>query len=337
MIGRRIASMGIGVLLLASVAHAGADDRVTGTFTVNGKTTKFSEVYATIESDPATPSTHYLMLVLSDLPVPPADRTPSGLLRLAMAGRIHALRIRWTDATDTLAVVPYHNGIADSGRAFQQMAVIDITKYDESNVDLEFYSKALGLPWGFKAKIKTDVAKGGVADLEPFAGAKPAASDTGAAPGSAGAGAGAPVARRQLGAMGYEFKPDAFFQAIGDRNPAAVDLFLTAGMSPNVKNDQNRHALNHAVLLCGADAAKASAIVIALVKAKGDLKSKDPDNNTTPLLGAMQSCTVEAIDVLLKAGSDLTAKSAGGATALQLAEAFGRAEVAAILRKAGAK
>ena len=143
--------------------------------------------------------------------------------------------------------------------------------------------------------------------------------------------------KRQLGALGYEFKPEAFFQAIGDRNVAAVDIFLQAGMSPNVKNEQGRYALNHAVLFCGQDAATASAVIVALVKAKGDVKTRDPDNKTTPLVGAVQSCAVSAVEALLAAGSDLSAKSAGGMTALQLADVFQRPEIAAALRKAGAK
>ena len=143
--------------------------------------------------------------------------------------------------------------------------------------------------------------------------------------------------KRQLGGLGYEFKPEAFFQAIGERNVAAVNLFLQGGMSPNLKNEQGRYALNHAVLFCGQDAATASAIVVALVKAKGDVKTKDPDNKTTPLVGSVQSCAVTAVDALIAAGSDLTAKSAGGMTALQLADIFGRPEISAALRKAGAK
>ena len=108
-------------------------------------------------------------------------------------------------------------------------------------------------------------------------------------------------------------------------------------MSPNVKNDQGRYALNHAVLFCGQDAATASAVIVALVKGKGDVKTKDPDNKTTPLVGAVQSCTVDAVEALIAAGSDLSAKSAGGMTALQLADIFQRPEIAAALRKAGAK
>jgi ankyrin repeat protein len=179
--------------------------------------------------------------------------------------------------------------------------------------------------------VKAAVANGGVAVLEPDA--EPASTAVAGADDPANMAA----VRQQIVKMGYELKPEALFQAIGDRNAAAVQLFLKAGISPNAKNEQGRHPLNHAVLFCAADQDQSAAIIIALVNAKSDVKSQDPDNKTTPLVGAVQSCKAEAIDALIKAGSDLGAKSAGGMTALQLADVFGRQDIAALLRKAGAK
>jgi hypothetical protein len=329
---------GAAVLLLALVAAPlQAADKATGTFTVEGKTVRFTEVYASLERDPADASTKYLMLLVTDVPVAPADRVPDRLLALANAGTIHAVRIRWTYGADNVTVTPYHRGIAASGRAFQRFATLNLTKFDDTSVDAEFKAKMLGQTWFFNAIVKAAVAQGGVATLEPDAevvaeapAGTAAASDKPGTPN-------ATALKQQLGALGYEFRPEAFFQAIGDHNAAAVDLFLKAGMSPNVKNDQGRYALNHAVLFCGQDAASASAVVVALVGAKADVKTKDPDNQTTPLVGAVQSCSIEAVDALIAAGSDLSAKSAGGMTALHLADIFQRAEIAAALRKAGAK
>jgi hypothetical protein len=309
-----------------------AADKATGTFTVGGKTVRFTNVYASLERDPIRADRKYLMLLVADVAVAPTDRVPERLLALAKAGTIHAVRIRWTYGTDALAVVPYHREIAESGRAFQGLSTLNLSAFDDTSVEAEFKSKMLGQAWQFNAIVKAAVAPGGVAALEPDAPVL-AESPAGAAPGAADASA----LKRQLGGLGYEFKPDAFFQAIGDRNAAAVDLFLKAGMSPNIKNEQGRYALNHAVLFCGQDAASASAVIVALVKAKGDVKTKDPDNKTTPLVGAVQGCTVDAVTALVAAGSDLSAKSAGGMTALQLADIFQRAEIAAALRKAGAK
>jgi hypothetical protein len=334
--GRRLlARISVGALVSGVAILAAPADKVSGSFTVEGKTTKFSEVYATLETDPGQPAKHYLMLLVADVAVTPVDRAPARLLTLAKAGRVHALRIRWTYGGDAVAVVPYHEGIAESGRAFPQMTTLNLTKYDDSNIDAEFKSKVLGQSWQFAAAIKAAVANGGVATLEPDVDATVPASPANAP--AASGGGDATALKRQLGALGYEFTPNAFFQAIGEHKVSAVELFLQAGMSPNIKDDRGRYALNHAVLSCGADAAQASAVVVALVRAKGDVKTKDPDNKTTPLVGAVQSCNVEAIDALIKAGSDLTAKSAGGMTALQLADIFQRPDIAALLRKAGAK
>ena len=321
-----------GLLLALVAASASAADKATGTFTVDGKTVRFTQVYASLERDPAAAGRKYLMLLVSDVAVAPADRGPDRLLALAKAGTLHAVRIRWTYGTDGLAVVPYHRDIAESGRAFQGLSTLNLMAFDDVTVEAEFKSKMLGQAWHFNAIVKAAVAQGGVAALEPDV---PVLAE---APGGAASGAAnATALKRQLGGLGYEYKPDALFQAIGDSNLEAVTLFLKAGMSPNIKNEQGRYALNHAVLFCGRDAAAASAVLVALVKAKGDVTTRDPDNKTTPLVGSVQSCTVDAVQALIAARSDLSAKSAGGMTALQLANIFGRPEIADALRQAGAK
>jgi hypothetical protein len=324
------------VLALAATPAVAAD-KATGTFTVDGRTTRFTEVYASLERDAAVAGRKYLMLLVTDVPVAPADRMPDRLLALAKAGTIHAVRIRWVYGEDNVTVTPYHREIAESGRAFPRFATLNLSKFDDASVDAEFKAKMLGQAWFFNAIVKAAVAQGGVATLEPEA-PLPAEAPADAASGGAGRSAGdASALKRQLGGLGYEFTPESFFRAIGERNVAAVELFLQGGMSPNQKNEQGRYALNHAVLVCGQDAGSASAVVVALVKAKADVRTKDPDNKTTALVGSVQSCTLEAVQALIAAGSDLSAKSAGGATALQLAEIFGRPEIAAALRKAGAK
>src|SRR5262245_44644361 len=108
-----------GLLLALAAAPVLAADKATGTLTVEGNTVRFTQVYASLERDPARADRKYLMLLVSDVAIAPADRTPDRLLALAKAGTIHAVRIRWTYGYDTLAVIPYHRDIAESGRAFQ--------------------------------------------------------------------------------------------------------------------------------------------------------------------------------------------------------------------------
>ncbi len=326
-----------GVLGLALLAPpAGAQDSVIGTFTVNGRTTRFAHVYATLAADPRDPAQEYLIMLASDVPVAPADRSPGRLQTLAAAGSLHAVRIRWKQGVDDVSVVPYHAQVAESGRAFRSMATLNLTAYDGQRVHAEFKAKMLGQTWFFNALVKAAIVKGGVAMIEPDVEAT-MAEVAPAGGGAAGNPSNPTALKRALGGLGYEFTPDAFFQAIGDHNPKAVTLFVQAGMSPNQKNGQNRFALNHAVLFCASAPDEAAAVIAALVAGKADVKSKDPDNGTTALVGAVQSCPPSAIETLVKAGSDLAAKSNGGMTALQLANIFQRAEVAAVLAKAGAK
>jgi hypothetical protein len=270
------------------------------------------------------------MLLVSDVPVAAADRTPERLLALAKSGRVHALRIRWVYGTDTVLVAPYHQGVAESGQAFSRFTTLDLRKFDDKHIDAEFKSKMLGQTWFFSAAVKADVAQGAVAILEPEA---EAATTAARAPGDSDATA----LKRQLGAMGYAFNTDAFFQAIGDRDPKAVDLFLQAGMSANAANGQPHSPLHHAVLMCGADGAKAGAIIQSLIRAGADGKSKDPSTGIPTLIASLQTCPPDAIEAIVKGGADLSAKAPSGLTALQLAEIFSRQDVAEMLRRNGAK
>ena len=319
-----------GLILALAFATAvwAAADKALGTFTVSGKTVRFTEVYATLERETPESSRQYLMLIVADRKVAAPDRTPARLQALAQAGNLHALRIRWTYGTDELMVVPYHRGVVQSGRAFADLATLNLARLDDRNVGAEFKSKMLGQDWHFNAIVEAAIAKGRLAVLEPDA-EQPSAAVEADSPGES-----TPMAlKRRLGAMGYEFTPPAFFQAIADRRVGAVELFVHAGMSPNAQDDRKHFALNYAVLFCAADPASASAVVLALVRAKADVRARDPDNQTTPLLGAVQSCTVEAIAALLDAGSDPSARSAGGATALQLAEIYQRPDVVKLLKR----
>jgi hypothetical protein len=326
-----VARRAIACAILASAAvAAAAQDSAIGTFTVGGKTTKLSHIYATMEAAPEEATQKYLILLVSDVPVAPADRLPARLMALAKSGALHAVRLRWKYGVDEVAVVPYHAAVAETGRAFASMSTVNLSALDENRVHAEFKSKMLGQTWFFNAIVKAAIVKGGVATLEP-------AVDVALELPAAGGKADPSSAKRALGAMGYEFTPDALFQAIGDRKAQAVTLFIQAGMSLNQKDAQGRYPLNHAVLFCAESPEESGTVIQALLAGKADVNKKSPDNGTTPLVGATQSCSVDAISALVKAGSDLTAKANSGLTALALAKIYQRADVVAILQKAGAK
>jgi hypothetical protein len=318
-------------VLSGSSVQAAAQGSVLGTFTVGGRTTRFNHIYATLETSPSNASEKYLILLVSDVPVAPADRSPDRLTALSKAGALRAVKLRWKYGVDEIAVVPFHPSIPESGRAFASLSTVNLSALDDKRVHAEFKSKMLGQTWFFNALIKSPILQGGVAILEPDADRSlPTASESGVE-------ADPMTLKRALGALGYEFKPDALFQAIGDRNAEAVTLFLQAGMSPNQQDDQKRYPLNRAVLFCAQSQVESEAVIRALLAGKADVGTKDPDNGTTALVGAVQSCSAAAVEALVKAGSDLTARSNGGMTALQLAKIFGRADVTAVLEQAGAR
>jgi hypothetical protein len=187
MIERVIRRLGAVVLLALVAAPLPAADKATGTFTVDGKTVRFTEVYASLERDPVTAGRKYLMLLVTDVAVAAADRAPDRLLALARAGAIHAVRIRWTYGEDNVTVTPYHRDIAESGRAFQRFATLNLSRFDDVNVDAEFKAKMLGQSWFFNAIVKAAVAQGGVATLEPDASVVAESPDGGTAPAAAAA------------------------------------------------------------------------------------------------------------------------------------------------------
>lgn len=323
--------LAVAFAVFVAVADAGAQDSVLGTYTVGGKTVKFTNIYATMEASPAEASQKYLILLVTDVAVAPADRSPTRLASLASSGTLHAVRLLWRYGFDDITVVPYHSGVAESGRAFASMSTVNLSALNETRVHAEFKSKMLGQTWFFNAIVKAAIAQGSVATLEPAV-AVPVEA------GSGPAGKGDPSAtKRALGAMGYEFTPAAFFQAIADRKAKAVTLFIQAGMSPNQKDGQGNYALNYAVLFCAQSPDESADVIQALLAGKADVKTKDPQNGTTPLVGATQSCSASAVEALVKAGSDLKAKANSGMTALQLAKIFQRADIVAVLEKAGAK
>jgi hypothetical protein len=96
MLARLLFRFSAGALLALAAAPAFAADKVAGVFTVDGKTVRFAEVYATLERDPVDTGRKYLILLVADVPVAPADRVPERLLALAKAGTVHGVGIRWT-------------------------------------------------------------------------------------------------------------------------------------------------------------------------------------------------------------------------------------------------
>jgi hypothetical protein len=348
-ISRAMVLPALAVVLCASSARAA--DSVTGTFTVKGKTHLFKQVAVTKTSNPAEPGSQYLVVLVSDVAVAAADQKPARLAELARDGKLRAVRVVWKEGFDSLTATPYHNALEDNGQPTTGGAQIDLQAYDDKRLEAQINSKALGQDWHFKATLKAAIGTM-TSTAEDFRDPAPVVAPggverekTSAAAGTAGAGAASGAGakdstalKRTLGKLGYEYTGEAFSHAVKDGNLDAVTLFLQIGMSPDSKDSLNTPVLMSAVTQCTSEpSGNRIEIVKALLAAKAAVDPKD-QNGSTPLLWSVTAqCPTDFARALLAAGANPNVKAKGGGTPLMLAKVFQRADLIALLEKAGAK
>ena len=305
---------------------AQAATKVIGTFTVAGKTTTWKNIYVTRHEDIGQPSQHFLVVLVADRPVAEADQVPGRMQDLAAGGQLRAIRMVWHEGRDGITTTPFHKDASDSGTVTMSGAILDLTRYDEQQLEAQFKSKMLGQNWHFNAFFKGTVAQGPPMKAEEFDAPPPTTKAvTGTDPTSL---------KRRVGSLGYEWTDEGFMQAVKAPNVEAVQVFLQGGLSANTKDEQGLAALMFASMSCARNAEGYEAITEALLAAGADANVKD-QNNSTPLIWAAQACSPRVVGALIKAGGDVNAKANGGASALMMAEVMQRNEVAAIAEAGG--
>jgi hypothetical protein len=331
-------------LVLLSASAAGAADSVLGTFTVKGKTHLFKQVAVTKTSNPAEPGSKYLVVLVSDVAVAAADQKPARLTELARDGKLRAVRVVWKEGFDSLTATPYHDALEDNGQPTTGGAQIDLQAYDDKRLEAQINSKSLGQDWHFKATLKAAVGTM-TSTAEDFRAPAPVVAPggverdkTAAGPGGAGVAKDSTALKRTLGKLGYEYTPEAFSHAVKDGNLDAVTLFLQIGINPDAKDSIGAPVLMSAVTMCTtAPAGARIEILKALLAAKAAVDPKD-ENGSTPLLWSVTAqCPTDFARALVAAGANPNVKAKGGGTPLMLAKVFQRADLIALLEKAGAK
>ena len=329
----------IACTLLFSLPGRAADTAI-GTFVVNGKTHILKQVYVTRAAEPDSPTTAYLSVLVSDVAVDPAARTTARLAELAATGKVHAVRVVWSEGLDRVVTTPFAAGVDDSGQPTTGGAIIDLQGYDEVRLKARITSKMLGQNWHFSATISAAVVRVAVTD-ENRRDTVPVVAPTGLERETAVERDGPidPTAdKRTLGRLGYAYDNESFTQAVTDGNLAAVRLFLRLGTSPNGKDSVGRFALISAVTMCTREPqGDRLGILQALLAAKATVDVKD-DNGSSPLLWSVTAqCPTDFARALVAAGADVNVKAKGGGTPLMLANVFKRDDLIALLVKAGAK
>ena len=136
-------------------------------------------------------------------------------------------------------------------------------------------------------------------------------------------------ARRELVRRNIAYTEASFSEYVEKGDKAVVDLFLTAGMSPDAKSKDGVTALTFA-------ARGGHTEIVTLLLAKGaDANTKDKDGNTALNTAAVYGHT-EMVNLLIAKGADVNAKDKDGFTALMEAARVNNIEVVKALLNKGA-
>lgn len=138
------------------------------------------------------------------------------------------------------------------------------------------------------------------------------------------------AARERLARKNVPFNEAAFARAVDGGDTETVDLFLTAGMSPDVRDGAGGTAL------FGAAARGRNDISRKLLGAGADVNARDTDGSTA-LMQSAAGGHQETTEVLLAAGADVNLRDNKGQTALMRAAARGHADLVRELIRRGAR
>ena len=138
------------------------------------------------------------------------------------------------------------------------------------------------------------------------------------------------AARERLAQKNIPFNEAAFARAVDGGDTETVDLFLAAGMSPDVRDGGGGTAL------FGAAARGRNDISRKLLSAGADVNARDADGSTA-LMQSAAGGHQETTGVLLAAGADVNLRDNKGQTALMRAAARGHADLVRELLLRGAR
>ncbi|HEX8561058.1 MAG TPA: ankyrin repeat domain-containing protein [Pyrinomonadaceae bacterium] len=138
------------------------------------------------------------------------------------------------------------------------------------------------------------------------------------------------AAREKLAQKDIPFSEVAFSRAVEEGDTDAVDLFLAAGMGPDVRDGDGATALGRAA------ARGRNHISRKLLGGGADVNARDADGSTA-LMQSAAAGHQETTDVLLAAGADVNLRDNNGQTALIRAAARGHADVVRKLLDRGAR
>ena len=137
---------------------------------------------------------------------------------------------------------------------------------------------------------------------------------------SSGCGKSPEDAREELGTMNIQYTEEAFLDRVENNDLRAVELFITAGMNPEVRDGSPlQKATEHGHI----------EIVKLLLDHSADVNAK-ATVNWTALMAASRGGHAEIVRLLLDHGADVNVKGSRG-TALKTASSEGHTEIVRLL------
>lgn len=144
-------------------------------------------------------------------------------------------------------------------------------------------------------------------------------------------------ARGQLEERGIPFNEQQFLQEVKDGNTEVVELFLLAGIEDEVSNPFFPHLLNR-VLDDAVRDGKAEMVQLLLDHGANPNREEWGESlRSLPLGRAAEKGDVPIVRALLESGAYVNEKNYFGKTALERAVRNSHAEVAQLLKEAGAE
>ena len=134
----------------------------------------------------------------------------------------------------------------------------------------------------------------------------------------------------ELSNRGLFYSADAFIAAVKANDLRSVDLFMAAGLDPDVTDPGEAPAIAHA-------AQEGNTVMVdTLLEYGASVNAVDPENQKTPLFYALENEHPDTAALLLKHGADPNARGPDGITPLMLAARNGDDEMARLLLESGA-
>ena len=167
---KRVARLTGLVVFVLSALPAAAADEVNGTFTVNGKSTRFEHIYVFWKPSLFDSTKPDLFVLLSDISIP-ADTLPKNddgvakMAELVRAGKVHALELhmapaaRGLDPGENAAV--YHVGLSPARHGMSGMHVFEAKVFDDKTIDASARTDGErvsdGVRWSYEVRFKVTI------------------------------------------------------------------------------------------------------------------------------------------------------------------------------------